>query len=278
MNEDHLDIPDNAGCRRWWVQWRLTKASPIDACVEDPCVWLVGSSDANAKDWPFSLVLPQTISAFDRASFPSYPWPESYDSATFVLMIRIGDVLLSEDVFERHFMCDLSACKGACCVEGESGAPLTQTEVGQLEKSWEHVAPLLPESGMKAVEEQGFAVTDSDGDLVTPLVNGKECAFTVFDEQGIAKCGLEQAYLNGKTDWRKPLSCHLYPIRAKQLIDFVALNVHHWPICDAARICGSANQVTVLDFCKDSLVRKFGEAWYTEAQEAQTAWQDQTNR
>ena len=145
-------------------------------------------------------------------------------------MIRIGDVLLSEDVFERHFLCDLSACKGACCVEGESGAPLTQAEVGQLEKSWEQVAPLLPESGRKAVEEQGFSVTDSDGDLVTPLVKGKECAFTIFDERGVAKCGLEQAYLNGKTEWRKPLSCHLYPIRAKQLIDFVALNVHHWSI------------------------------------------------
>ena len=165
---------------------------------------------------------------------------------------RIGDALLSEDVFDEHFACDLTACKGACCVEGDSGAPLTQAEVGQLEMAWEHVAPLLPEKGRQAVEAQGLAVTDSDGDLVTPLVEGKECAYTVFDADGTAKCGLEQAYFAGKTQWRKPLSCHLYPIRAKELIDFTALNYHRWPICEAARLCGKAGKMSVLDFCKDA--------------------------
>lgn len=200
------------------------------------------------------------------------PMPERYVRATFVGMIRIGDTLLSEDVFDDYFACDLSACKGACCVEGDSGAPLTEAEVGQIELAWEHVAPMLPESGRKAVESQGFSVRDSDGDLVTPLVEGQECAFTVFDPDGTAKCGLEKAYFEGKTEWRKPLSCHLYPIRAKQLIDFTALNVHEWPICEAARICGKSNKISVLDFCKDALVRKFGEAWYNEAQEAQALW------
>ena len=151
-------------------------------------------------------------------------------------MIQIGNTLLSEDVFDQHFACDLGACKGACCVHGDSGAPLTQAEVGQLELAWEHVAPLLPEAGRKAVEEQGLAVTDSDGDLVTPLVNGKECAYTLFEADGTAKCGLEQAHFEGKTTWRKPLSCHLYPIRVKELLDFTALNVHRWSICEAARI------------------------------------------
>lgn len=192
--------------------------------------------------------------------------------ATFVGMIRIGNTLLSEDLFDEHFACDLGACKGACCVEGDSGAPLTQAEVGQLELAWEHVAPLLPEAGRKAVEEQGLAVKDGDGDLVTPLVEGKECAFTVFDADGTAKCGLEKAYFEGKTEWRKPLSCHLYPIRVKELIDFTALNYHRWPICEAARLCGKAGKVSVLDFCKDALVRKFGEEWYNEAQQAQTLW------
>jgi hypothetical protein len=103
-------------------------------------------------------------------------------------------------------------------------------------------------------------------------VEGRECAFTVFDANGTAKCGLEQAYLQGATDWRKPLSCHLYPIRVKELLDFTALNYHRWPICDAARVCGQATKLSVLDFCKDALIRKFGESWYAEAQEVQSAW------
>ena len=188
-------------------------------------------------------------------------------------MIRIGNALLSEDVFEAHFACDLAACKGACCVEGDSGAPLTQAEVVQLKEAWPHVAPLLPEAGRKAVEKQGLAIHDADGDLVTPLVGDKECAFTVFDADGTAKCGLERAYFEGKTQWRKPMSCHLYPIRVKELLDFTALNYHQWPICEAARLCGQADKITVLDFCKEALVRRFGEAWYEEAQQAQTLWQ-----
>jgi hypothetical protein len=218
------------------------------------------------------------VSTFNRAhlslTFAHRPMPERYVRATFVGMIRIGDTLLSEDVFDEHFACDLSACKGACCVEGDSGAPLTQAEVGQLEQAWEHAAPLIPEEGRLAVEAQGLAVKDADGDLVTPLVNGKECAYTVFDADGTAKCGLEKAYFEGKTQWRKPLSCHLYPIRAKELIDFTALNYHRWPICEAARLCGKAGKVSVLDFCKDALVRKFGETWYEEAQQAQTLWRN----
>ena len=200
--------------------------------------------------------------------------------ATFVGMIRIGNTLLSEDLFDEHFACDLGACKGACCVEGDSGAPLTQAEVGQLELAWEHVAPLLPEAGRKAVEEQGLAVKDGDGDLVTPLVEGKECAFTVFDADGTAKCGLEKAYFEGKTEWRKPLSCHLYPIRVKELIDFTALNYHRWPICDAAVTCGAGLDLSVLRFCKDALVRKFGAAWFDAAVEAEGQWrsiQEQRN-
>lgn len=155
---------------------------------------------------------------------------------------------------------------------GDSGAPLTKAEVGQLELAWEKVAPLLPKTGRQAVEHQGLAVVDNDGDLVTPLVDGKECAYTIFEEDGTAKCGLEKAYFEGKTDWRKPLSCHLYPIRIKELIDFTALNYHRWPICEAARLCGKADKTSVLDFCKDSLIRKFGEEWYDEAQQAQAAW------
>jgi len=201
---------------------------------------------------------------------------QKYVRATFVGMIRIGRTLLSEDLLEELFTCDLAACKGACCVEGESGAPLKATEVGKLEEVWAEVAPLLPQAGRDAVASQGFAVKDADGDLVTPLVAGKECAYTVFGSDGTAKCGLEQAYLDGRTSWRKPLSCHLYPIRLKELVDFTALNYHRWPVCDAARLCGKSTRLSVLDFCKDALVRAFGEDWYAEAQEVQRAWREST--
>lgn len=205
------------------------------------------------------------------------PWQKGTLWPTFVGMIRIGSTLLSEDLFDEHFACDLGACKGACCVQGDSGAPLTQRELGQLEQVWDEVQPYLPAKGVQAVKEQGLAIRDDDNDLVTPLVEGKECAFTVFDENGMASCGIERAYLDGKTEWRKPLSCHLYPIRVKELVDFTALNYHRWPICEAARLCGSKQSMTVLDFCKDALIRRFGEAWYEEAQTVQQAWKSSSD-
>lgn len=219
-----------------------------------------------------------TPSRFHR-SFPvaQRPMSERYVRATFVGMIRIGETLLSEDLFESHFACDLQACKGACCVKGDSGAPLTQAEVGQLEQAWEQVGPTLPEAGQKAVAAQGLSVVDADGDLVTPLVEGKECAYTVYDPDGTAKCGLEKAYFEGKTTWRKPISCHLYPIRIKELVDYTALNYHQWSICAAARLCGKSERVTVLDFCKDALIRRFGQDWFDQAQQAQTLWQEQAS-
>ena len=188
-------------------------------------------------------------------------------------MIALGDTLISEDVFDTLFACDLKACKGACCVEGESGAPLTEEEVERLEEAFEVVKGQLRPEALAVIDKVGLFEVDQDGEYVTPIIEGRECVYATFDADGTAKCGLERAYFEGKTQWRKPMSCHLYPIRVKELLDFTALNYHQWHICEAARLCGKAEKITVLDFCKDALVRRFGEAWYEEAQQAQTLWQ-----
>jgi hypothetical protein len=188
-------------------------------------------------------------------------------------MIIVGDTLISEEIFEEKFVCDLAACKGACCVEGESGAPLNEDELDRLEEVMEEVKPYLRPEGIAVIEEKGLFEVDIDGDLVTPLIgNHGVCAYAVFDADGTAKCGLEQAYLDGKTSWKKPISCHLYPIRLAKLHEYVAVNYHRWPICKPACECGSRLNVPVYAFLKEPLIRQFGEAWYNELQEVYQAW------
>ncbi len=179
-------------------------------------------------------------------------------------MIAIRDTLVSEELLDKHFVCDLSACKGACCVEGESGAPLDQDELELLEEVWPKVKPYLPAEGIKAVEKQGFYVVDSDGDYVTPLVKGKHCAYTIFEKDGTAKCGIEKAWKDGKISFRKPVSCHLYPVRLKQGSPFIKVEYHTWKICKPACVCGEQLKVSVFHFLKEALVRRFGKSWYQE--------------
>ncbi|MGB6035297.1 MAG: DUF3109 family protein [Cryomorphaceae bacterium] len=183
-------------------------------------------------------------------------------------MIQIDDALLSEDLFTKRFVCDLGACKGACCVEGDSGAPLEAEEVGLLEEALEDIKPYMRQEGIDRVEETGVFTIDVDGEYVTPLVNDEECAFVSFDKNGTAKCSIEQAHRDGKTDFLKPISCHLYPIRLTQLKDYVALNYHYWPICDPARSCGANLDVKVFRFLKEPITRKFGKAFFEKLVEA----------
>jgi len=190
-------------------------------------------------------------------------------------MIALDDTLISEDVFETLFACDLKACKGACCVEGESGAPLTKEEVERLEEAFEVVKGQLRPEALAVIDKVGLFEVDQDGEYVTPIINGRECVYATFDADGTAKCAFEAAWREGKSDWPKPISCHLYPVRLKELQDFTALNVHRWPICDGARTCGAKANITVLDFCKTALIRRFGEAWYDGAQLIWKAWKAQ---
>jgi hypothetical protein len=183
-------------------------------------------------------------------------------------MIQIDDALLSEDLFSKKFVCDLSACKGACCVEGDSGAPLEAEEINELEEALDDIKPYMRKEGLEVVEKTGVFTVDTDGEYVTPLVNGEECAFVSFDKNGTAKCAIEQAHRDGKTDFLKPISCHLYPIRVTRLKDYDALNYHHWPICDPARECGAKLDVKVFKFLKEPIIRKYGPSFYEKLEEA----------
>ncbi len=183
------------------------------------------------------------------------------------MMIEIDNKVVSSKILEQRFCCDLPRCKGMCCVHGDSGAPLTPDEALTLEQILEKVKPFMSTEGITAVNEQGVALIDNDGDLVTPLINGRECAFAVF-EKGIATCAIEKAWTQGKVDFRKPLSCHLYPIRVKEYSNFTALNYHHWDVCAPARELGEKIDLPLYKFLKDALIRAYGEEFYTQLEDA----------
>ncbi len=179
-------------------------------------------------------------------------------------MIEIEKTLVSRELLEKKFVCDLSACKGACCVEGDTGAPVAVEEIEILDRVYEDVKPYMVPEGIKAIEEQDKYVLGEDGEFETPLVNQKECAYVFFDEHNIAKCAIEAAYLDGKIDFKKPVSCHLYPVRVTSYKRFDAVNFHNWDICEAACDCGEKLEVPVYRFLKEPLIRKFGETWFEQ--------------
>ncbi len=193
-------------------------------------------------------------------------------------MILIDDTLLSTELFDRKFCCDLKACKGACCVEGESGAPLEPEELAEVEAAFPIIKKRLKPDSLAVIEREGLHVLDADGDHVTPIVKGKECVYATFDDDGTAKCAFEQAHQAGEIEWQKPISCHLYPIRLTPLKDLTAVNYHQWPICGGAVSCGIGLNLSVLQFCKSSLTRRFGEAWFAEATVAEREWRQATEK
>jgi len=183
-------------------------------------------------------------------------------------MIEIQHTLVHEDIGKEYFVCNLNHCKGACCVEGDSGAPLEESELKILEEIYHEVKPYMTEKGIQTVEESGTWVKDFEGDFTTPCVDGnKECAY-VYWENGITKCAIEKAYLEGKIDWKKPISCHLYPIRITSYPEFDVLNYDRWHLCRSACSFGRELKVPVYSFLKEPLIRKYGEDWYNELVEA----------
>lgn len=177
-------------------------------------------------------------------------------------MFQLGKTLVSEDILDKDFVCNLSACKGACCIDGDAGAPLEEEETKILERIYPKVKPFLRPEGIAAIEKQGTSVIGDDGDFETPLIEGKECAYVTFDSKGVALCGIEEAYIQKEIDWKKPISCHLYPVRVKDYSEFSAVNYHYWPICSDACTLGKELKVPVYKFVKDALITKFGENWY----------------
>lgn len=183
-------------------------------------------------------------------------------------MVEVEGVLVSEELIKEEFVCNLSACKGACCIEGDSGAPLEEHELSVLQDIYSKVKPYMTAKGIEAVEEQGTHVVDDDGDLTTPCVDkNKECAYVTW-ENGITKCAIEKAYEEGAIDWQKPISCHLYPIRITSYPEFDVLNYDRWHICHAACAFGKKLNVPVYSFLKTPLIRKYGEEWYKALEES----------
>ena len=180
------------------------------------------------------------------------------------MLIEIDDKVISLEIFSKKFVCDLNGCKGACCIEGDSGAPITEEEVSILEEDLEKIKPFMRPEGIAAVEDTGVFYMDWDNEMVTTLVNEKECAFVFFDEKGITKCAIEQAHKAGVTDFKKPISCHLYPIRTAKFPEFEALNYNEWSICSPACTLGEALSVKVYQFLKEPLIRAYGEEFYKE--------------
>jgi hypothetical protein len=183
-------------------------------------------------------------------------------------MIQIGNTLVSDDLLTEAFVCDLNACKGACCVEGEYGAPLTQDEADELAHLQDQIAPYLSDEGKATIADQGAWITGEDGELETPLMPTGHCAYVIEDADKKLKCGLETVHQEGVLSFKKPLSCHLYPVRAQQYSSFEAVNYHQWDICGAACALGSSLKVKVYVFVKEALVRKFGEEWYAALEKA----------
>jgi len=180
-------------------------------------------------------------------------------------MIEVGKTIISRDVFKKEFVCNLSACKGECCISGDAGAPLEDAEKDILAEIYPKVKPYMRKEGIEAVEQQGTSVFDKkDNEFETPLINGAECAYVVFGEDGTALCAIEKAYNDGEVEWAKPLSCHLYPIRIKSYKDFDALNYDQWDVCSDACTLGQELNVPVYRFLKEPLIRKYGEDWYKD--------------
>jgi hypothetical protein len=187
-------------------------------------------------------------------------------------MVLIGNAIVSLDIFEQKFVCDLRHCKGMCCVDGVAGAPVEEEEKEIMNKIALMVKPYMRAAGWKEIEKQGAVIKDKAGDLETPLVYGEECAYAVFDVNGIAKCAIENAYFDGKVNFRKPISCHLYPIRIQKMDGLDALNYHEWEICRPAINNGKLEGIPVYKFTAEALIRKYGKEWYEELEATAKAY------
>lgn len=179
-------------------------------------------------------------------------------------MLRIDNHIFSLDLLEKKFICDLPECMGNCCRYGDSGAPLQKEEVRILEEIQEDLKPYLSNSGKKAIEKLGTSLKDIEGEMVTPLIDNAECAYTIIEDGNIFKCAIEKAWSEGKINFRKPISCNLFPVRMKKFLTFTAVNYEEWPICMAAREKGRKEGIYAYEFLREPLIRALGEEMYDQ--------------
>ena len=179
-------------------------------------------------------------------------------------MVQIGDTIVSFSIFTEYFCCDPAHCKGICCVEGEAGAPVALDEVEKLEEALPVIEKEMRGEAVAVVKEQGVVYNDPDGDLVTSIVNGKDCVFATCDSKGCTLCLIEKAFNEGRFHWRKPISCYLYPARLGKVGDLVSVNFHKWDVCRSAVVAGRRKGIKAYEFLKGPLIERFGEEWYSE--------------
>lgn len=187
-------------------------------------------------------------------------------------MLQIQDTLVSLDLAEQFFCCDLDKCLGECCIEGDAGAPVADDELQKLKDVVEVVWDDLLPQARERIREKGVAYIDEEGDLVTQIVDGANCVFTTYGEGGKCLCAIEKAYREGRTDFRKPISCYLYPLRLTKYPTFTAVNYHRWKICKCATVLGRAKGLRLYRFMREPLIERFGQAWYDELVEACKAY------
>ena len=185
-------------------------------------------------------------------------------------MLQIDDTIISLDLLDEKFVCDLTSCKGICCIEGDDGAPLVPEEVKIIEDLLPLIWDDLSEVSKEVINKQGVSYIDDDGESVTSIVNGAECVFTFTDADGICKCAIEKAFREGKTSFYKPISCHLYPVRLQKYDEFLAVDYLRWNVCNCARKLGGKLKVPVYQFLKEPLIRKFGSEWFEQLEIADT--------
>lgn len=179
-------------------------------------------------------------------------------------MLEVGNVLISFDVLQKEFCCNLKACKGDCCIEGDAGAPVTPEEIDKIEQLLPVIWNDLSNEAKAKIEADGVAYLDPEGELVTSIVNGKDCVFTCYGEDGCCYCAIEKAFREGRCSFMKPISCHLYPIRVSKIGDYWALNYNKWDICQSALVKGHREGIPLYKYLKEPLTRRFGESWYAE--------------
>jgi hypothetical protein len=177
-------------------------------------------------------------------------------------MFRIENTLVSEEIIEKYFHCNISDCKGACCIKGEAGAPLEKKEAEKLENNYNKISEYLSDNANKLIKSKGSYIKLEEGNIETPLLNNKACVYVHYESNGSLSCGIEKAFNEKKINFNKPISCHLYPIRIKEYSEFTAVNYHQWSICSDACSLGAELKKPVFEFVKEALIRKFGNEWY----------------
>jgi len=177
-------------------------------------------------------------------------------------MLQIDDTLISFDLFDQYFLCDLDTCRGACCIEGDEGAPLEKEEIEIIEKAVPAFWDELSKKAKEVIKNQGVSYIDRFGEPVTSIVHNAECVFACYDKNGVCRCAIEKAYHENKISFSKPISCHLYPVRLQKFNTMIGVNYHKWDICQCALTLGNEKQIPVYQFLEEPLIRRFGKEWY----------------